>query len=104
MVCLTPKSSQKISEIIGVSLWPPSNSDHNPLDYVIWGVLEKKTNGTSDPNIDSLKTAIKVWFLWHINLCGLFNTKAILLEEQQWRYLTQSWMDKEVHTFAKGIC
>ena len=26
--------------------------------------------------------------LWHINICGLFNTKAILVEEQQKYYLT----------------
>ena len=35
---------------------------------------------------------------------GYFNTKAILLEEQQWCYLTHSWEDKGVHTFPKGIC
>ena len=34
----------------------------------------------------------------------LFNAKAILLEEQQWYYLTHSWEDKRVHTFPKGIC
>ena len=33
------------SEITGVSLRLPS--DLNPLDYVIWGVLENKTNATS---------------------------------------------------------
>ena len=31
---------------------------------------------------------------WHIKLCGLFNAKAILLEEQQWCYLTHSWESK----------
>ena len=30
-----------------------------------------------------------VW--WHINLCGLFNAKVILVEEQQWYYLNHSW-------------
>ena len=35
-------------------------------------------------------------------LFGLFNAKAILLEEQS--YLTHSWEDKGVHTFPKGIC
>ena len=35
---------------------------------------------------------------------GLFNAKAILLEEQLWCYLTHSWEDKGVHTFPKGIC
>ena len=39
----------------------------------------------------------------YINLCGLFNTKVIFVEEQQWYYLTNSWEDKEVHTFSKGI-
>ena len=37
-------------------------------------------------------------------LFGLFNVKAILLEEQLWYYLTHSWEDKGVHTFPKGIC
>ena len=41
-----------------------------------------------------------------INRCRLFNTEAIVLEEQSWYYLTHSWEDKEVgvHTFPKGIC
>ena len=60
MICLMPKPSQKkISEIIEVSLWPPSSPDLNPLDYTIWGILENKTNTTSHPNIGSLKTAIE---------------------------------------------
>ena len=32
--------------------------DLNSLDYAIWGVLENKTNGSSYPDIGSLKTAI----------------------------------------------
>ena len=51
---------------------------------------------------------VLVWFglfaEWHINLCRLFNAKAIFLEEQQWYHLTHSWEDKGVHTFPKGIC
>ena len=61
MICLTPKPSQKKkkSEIIGVSLWPSSSPDLNPLDYATWGVLENKTNATSYPNIGLLKTTIE---------------------------------------------
>ena len=60
MICLTLKPRQKkISVIIRVSLWLPSNSDLNPHDYVIWHSLENKTNVTSHPNIGSLKTAIE---------------------------------------------
>ena len=32
---------------------------HWLLDYVIWDVLENKTNVTSHPNIGSVKTAIE---------------------------------------------
>ena len=39
-----------------------------------------------------------------MNLHGLFNAKAIPLEERQWFYLTHSWENKGVHTFPKGIC
>ena len=37
-------------------------------------------------------------FEWHINLCRLFDAKAIRY------YLTHSWEDKGVHTFPKSIC
>ena len=40
---------------------------------------------------------------WHINLRGLFNTKAVLVERQQWCYLIHSCRDKGVHTFPKCI-
>ena len=40
----------------------PLSPDLNPLDYTIWSILENKTNATSHPNIDLLKTAIeKEW-------------------------------------------
>ena len=33
---------------------------------------------------------------------GLFNVKAIIVEEQLWYYLTHSWEDKGIHTFAES--
>ena len=55
--------------------------------------------------------------LWSIVVCffcffclmahqirGLFNAKVMLLEEQQYCYLTHSWDDKGIHAFSKGIC
>ena len=60
IICLTPGPRQKkMSEIIGVSLWTPSRTDHNPLDYSIWDILENNTNGTSHSNNCSFKTAIE---------------------------------------------
>ena len=39
-----------------------------------------------------------------MNLRQLFNAKAILLEEQQWCYLTPSWLDNGAHIFPKCVC
>lgn len=42
--------------------WPPSSPDANPLDYFWWGAIERETNATPHPNVDSLKAAIRqVW-------------------------------------------
>ena len=71
------KQKKKNSEIIGVSLWPPSSPDLNALDYALWGVLENKTNATSHPNNGSFKTAIeeewnKMFEEFILNACKLF--------------------------------
>ena len=39
---------------------------------------------------------------WHINLCGLFNAKAILEEQQSYNWI-HSCKDNGVHIFPKGI-
>ena len=50
-----------------------------------------------------MEMGIGFFVYWHINLRGLFNDKATLLE-QQWCYLTHSWEDKGIDTFPKSIC
>ena len=45
------------------------------------------------------------WFLRFNGISisvGLFNTKAILIE-QQWHYLTHDWRDKRVHAFPQTL-
>ncbi|QQP39463.1 Uncharacterized protein FKW44_020353 [Caligus rogercresseyi] len=43
--------------------WPPSSPDLNPLDFAVWGFLERETNSTPHPNVDSLKASIAAaWF------------------------------------------
>ena len=71
---------QNVSFIVHVRQWPGSPG-FNPRS--IWFGLVSLFNGIS-------------------TLFRLFNAKAILLEEQY--YLTNSWEDKGVHTFPKGIC
>ena len=59
MICLTSKPSHKISDIIGISLWPPSSPNLNPLDYHTWDVLENKTNAISHQNVGCLKLLLR---------------------------------------------
>lgn len=40
------------------NMWPPSSPDLNPLDYYVWGVIERQTNRHPHANRDSLKAAI----------------------------------------------
>ena len=53
------KKKKNLSEIIGVSLWPKSSPILNPLDYVMWDVLQNKTNAISHSNISSITIAIE---------------------------------------------
>ena len=39
----------------------------------------------------------------HINLHGLFNAEAILVQEQPWYDLTHGWGDKGVQTFPSDV-
>uniref|UniRef100_A0A0K2VJZ3 Uncharacterized protein n=1 Tax=Lepeophtheirus salmonis TaxID=72036 RepID=A0A0K2VJZ3_LEPSM len=39
-------------------MWSPSSTDLNPLDFSIWDTLERETNRTSQPNVDSPKSSI----------------------------------------------
>lgn len=38
--------------------WPPNSPDLNPLDYYVWGTLERETNKSSHNTVESLKRAI----------------------------------------------
>ncbi|VDL71900.1 unnamed protein product [Nippostrongylus brasiliensis] len=42
--------------------WPSSSPGHNPMDYSMWAILERKVCSTRHPNLDSLKEALlKSW-------------------------------------------
>ncbi len=44
------------------TIWPPSSSDLNPLDYSVWSVVESKACKTPHANIADLKTSVaKAW-------------------------------------------
>jgi len=43
--------------------WPPNSPDLNPLDYYVWGVVERFTNKARHPNVASLHAAIEAAFI-----------------------------------------
>ena len=59
MICSKLKPCQKNVKIKWSFFIANIYSDLKPVDYIIWGILENKTNTTSHPNIGSLKTAIE---------------------------------------------
>lgn len=43
-------------------MWPPNSPDLNPLDYFVWGVIERVANHSRHANEPSLKEAIEKAF------------------------------------------
>lgn len=44
------------------NFWPPNSPDLNPLDYYVWGIVERQTNKSRHPNVNSLRAAIEAEF------------------------------------------
>ncbi len=38
--------------------WPPNSPDLNPMDYYMYGILERDSNKTRHPTTDSLRGAV----------------------------------------------
>ena len=68
--------------------------------YAIYFIVQKICQ-----NLSTAKVKVDFGFFveWHINICGLFNAKSVLIEEQRWYYLTHYQGDKGFNTFPKGI-
>ena len=49
---------ENVPEFWGKEVWPPSSPDCNPLDFFMWGVLEKDINRRPYKTMGELKTAI----------------------------------------------
>lgn len=43
--------------------WPPNSPDLNPLDYYVWGVIERVSNKSRHPNVATLQAAIEAAFV-----------------------------------------
>jgi len=49
-------------DFISPNLWPPNSPDLNPVDYMVWGVMQRRVYQTRVNNVDELKERlIAVW-------------------------------------------
>ena len=64
-------------------------------EYIKWNTTQLCTMWKEDWWVSLFKC--------HINLQRLFNSKAIIVEKQQWYYLLLRWGDLVVHKFLKSI-
>lgn len=54
--------SDNFSDHITPDMWPPNSPDCNPLDYYVWGAVERETNKTPCKTKDELKARIMATF------------------------------------------
>jgi len=50
--------SENLHDHITPNMWPPSFPDLNPLDYYVWGVVEREINKHPHNTLESLRAAI----------------------------------------------
>ena len=50
--------SENLHDHITPNIWPPSSPDLNPLDYYVWGFIDRETNKHPHNMFDSLRAAI----------------------------------------------
>jgi len=55
--------SDNIDMFWSKDFWPPNSPDLNPLDYYVWGVVERDSNKAKHPNVASLQAAIEAAFI-----------------------------------------
>jgi len=55
--------SDNIDMFWSKDFWPPNSPDLNPLDYYVWGVVERDSNKARHPNVASLQAAIEAAFI-----------------------------------------
>lgn len=54
--------NQNFPKTWGKELWPSNSPDLNPMDYAIWGILEKKACSKSHSSIEQLKKSLtRAW-------------------------------------------
>ena len=53
---------RETADFISPELWPPNSPDPNPVDYKIWGIMQKRVYEMQIHNVDKLKRRlVDVW-------------------------------------------
>ena len=72
--------SENFVDHTGPDIWPPSSPDCNPLDFFVWGEVERKANQSSCSTKDELKVKITRSFsslsrVTVVKACSRFRTR-----------------------------
>lgn len=54
--------SDNVDAFWSKEFWPPNSPDLNPLDYYVWGVIERVSNKSRHPNVATLQASIEAAF------------------------------------------
>lgn len=66
--------AENFHDHVAPNLWPPNSPDYNPLDYYLWGVVEKEVNKHPHNTKSSLMEAMEDINKNHlIRACSLSN-------------------------------
>ena len=61
---------RETADFISPKLWPPNSPDLNPVDYKIWGIMQKRVYEMQIHNVDKLKRRlVDVWIEWSAAKC-----------------------------------
>ena len=79
-------------DFVPFSHWPPSSSDHNPLDYFVWSYVENITNMTSHNTKASLIAIIRwvfteLWLALVEKACSQFRIQIEAVIEAESGYI-----------------
>ena len=80
--------AQNLHDHVTPNMWPPSSPDLNPMDYYVWGVVEKETNKRPHSTKESLKATI-------LHVMGILQEEPLILACSRFRNRLEAVIEAE---------
>jgi len=92
-ICSVRLLTHETPDFITPALWPANSPDLNPVDYQIWGKLQKRVYRSQIRDVDQLKSCLIEEFLpgGHRWSCqAVASTSSSLRSSTRWKFWTQT--------------